>query len=297
MVVASSVILSATLPTKEEAATMDDEVVILQVEPVSMIEDIPELGITKSPKISSCIIPTEHFVVESIATAQAITDTSARKITEVATTEHSTTETPKIENITTEKVTTEKVTTEQITETPTTEKVTTEQTTSSKLKSKPKSTKTTTEQTPTTTQMPVIESTEQVEYAEQDFAETEDVIVEEPTYFYNLSDSELKMFAKLIYLEAGNSSYRCQLGVASVVMNLMLAEGKSLKSCIYTPGRFSVAGRVNSSSYSDSCMNACIEVAKNGPIFPRSVKCFRNNHYFSWATPYTCIDNVYFSSY
>ena len=287
MVVASSVILSATLPTKEEAATMDDEVVILQVEPVSMIEDIPELSITKSPKISSCIIPTEHFVVESIATAQAITDTSARKITEVATTEHSTTETPKTENITTE----------QVTETPTTEKVTTEQTTSTKPKSKLKSTKTTTEQTPTTTQMPVIESTEQVEYAEQDFAEAEDVIVEELTYFYNLSDSELKMFAKLIYLEAGNSSYRCQLGVASVVMNLMLAEGKSLKSCIYTPGRFSVAGRVSSSSYSDSCMNACIEVAKNGPIFPRSVKCFRNNHYFSWATPYTCIDNVYFSSY
>lgn len=134
-----------------------------------------------------------------------------------------------------------------------------------------------------------IASTEITEVTEEDYVET--------SMFYSMSDSELKLFAKLLYLEAGNTSYKCQLGVASVVMNLMITEGISLKSCIYTPGRFSVASQVARSTYSDSCMKAAKEICQYGPIFPRNVKCFRNNHYFDWATPYTHIDNVYFSSY
>lgn len=168
----------------------------------------------------------------------------------------------------------------------------------------------------TTTTTPVEDVTEEVEPKIEDATEvvddapaaediteaetevtTEEPVVEKSGSFYSMSKSELRMFAALVYIEAGNESYKCQLGVASVVMNLMLAEGKSLKSCIYTPGRFTVASRVGRTTPSDTSIKACQQIIESGPIFPRSVKCFRNNHYFSWATPYTCIDNVYFSSY
>lgn len=112
-----------------------------------------------------------------------------------------------------------------------------------------------------------------------------------------LTDSEIYMLAQLIYLEGGNTSYDCQLAIGSVVLNLMKADGVSLKTEIYTPGRFSVASRVSSTKPSDTSLKAAKQLAENGPTLPSSVKCFRNNHYFSWCKPYCAINNVYFGSY
>lgn len=112
-----------------------------------------------------------------------------------------------------------------------------------------------------------------------------------------LSESEIYLLAQLIYLEGGNTSYNCQLAIGSVVLNLMKADGVSLKTEIYTAGRFSVASSVAYTKPSDTSLRAARYLAEHGSTLPSNVKCFRNNHYFDWCTPYTSIDNVYFGSY
>ena len=112
-----------------------------------------------------------------------------------------------------------------------------------------------------------------------------------------LTDAEIYMLAQLIYLEGGNTSYKCQLAIGSVALNLAKADGVSLKTEIYTPGRFSVASRVASTKPSSTSLKAAQQLAANGPTLPRNVKCFRTRYYFSWCKPYCCIDGVYFGSF
>lgn len=128
---------------------------------------------------------------------------------------------------------------------------------------------------------------------------TEEIVDEKPksNNIYGFSQDEVNMLYSLVYLEAGSTSQKCQMAVTSVVLNLMRQEGKSLYNTIYTKGRFSVASRIKSTRALDSTKKAVDYVLQNGITIPKYVNCFRNNHYFSWATPYTCIDNVYFSSY
>lgn len=131
---------------------------------------------------------------------------------------------------------------------------------------------------------------------------TEEITTEEPateaprkSMYYSMSEDEIYTFAALIYLEAGSTSYKCQCAVASVVLNLMVNEGKSLNACIKTPGRFSVANRVYGTKPSSTSLEVARKIATDGPTLPTYVLYFRNNHYFSWAKPYCNIDNVYFS--
>lgn len=224
---------------------------------------------------------------------------------------------------------TEEVTTEvkeEITTVPATEEVTTEQVTEQPKKKVEYTAKSTqskstnyvakaTEQVTTT--KPTEEATEEIEIVEDttevpdldeptvsDGAElvVEEETTEQPTetpkkksMYYSMSDDEIYTFAALIYLEAGSTSYKCQCAVASVVINLMVNEGKSLNACIKTPGRFSVANRVYRTKPSDTALQVAREIATNGPTLPTYVLYFRNNHYFSWAKAYCHIDNVYFS--
>jgi spore germination cell wall hydrolase CwlJ-like protein len=220
---------------------------------------------------------------------------------------------------------TEEVTTEvkeEITTVPATEEVTTEQVIEQPKKkveytAKSIQSKSTnyvakaTEQVTTT--KPTEEVTEEIEIVE-DTTEVPDIgepnvdegLVEEPTeqpteapkkksMYYPMTEDEIYTFAALIYLEAGSTSYKCQCAVASVVINLMVNEGKSLNACIKTPGRFSVANRVYRTKPSDTALKVARKIATNGPTLPTYVLYFRNNHYFSWAKAYCHIDNVYFS--
>lgn len=213
---------------------------------------------------------------------------------------------------------------EEITTIPATEEVTTEQVTEQPKKKAEYTAKSTqskstnyvakaTEQVTTT--KPTEEVTEEIEIVEDttevlDVGEpnvddenlVEEELTEQPTeapkkksMYYSMSDDEIYTFAALIYLEAGSTSYKCQCAVASVVLNLMVNEGKSLNACIKTPGRFSVANRVYRTKPSDTALKVAREIATNGPTLPTYVLYFRNNHYFSWAKAYCHIDNVYFS--
>ena len=111
----------------------------------------------------------------------------------------------------------------------------------------------------------------------------------------NVSDSEVYMLAQLIYLEAGNCSYKCQCAVGSVAINLMLANGTSLSRIVHNRNIFSVANNVDYTTPSSTSLEAARQIANSGTTVPKYVKYFRNSHYFSWATPYMNMDNVYFS--
>lgn len=219
----------------------------------------------------------------------------------------------------------EELTTEPVTEEVTTEKVTEKQQYAARYVKAPTQSKTpvaksTTEQVTTT--KPTEETTEPVEIVESTEAPTEDIVVdlnaptvsdgaelivdveetEAPTevpkkksMYYSMTEDEIYTFASLIYLEAGSTSYKCQCAVASVVINLMVKEGKSLNACIKTPGRFSVASRVYRTKPSSTSLEVARKIATDGPTLPSYVIYFRNNHYFSWAKAYCHIDNVYFS--
>lgn len=110
---------------------------------------------------------------------------------------------------------------------------------------------------------------------------------------YDFTEDEIYMFASLIFLEAGACSYECQLAVGSVVLNLMKKENRSLKSCIYAKGHFSVAKSISRKKVSDTSLKAARYLAENGPTIKATS--FRTKHYHTWATPYCKIDNVYFS--
>ncbi|MBR3117702.1 MAG: cell wall hydrolase [Oceanobacillus sp.] len=115
-------------------------------------------------------------------------------------------------------------------------------------------------------------------------------------YGYKYSEWEIRLMAKLVYLEAGSQSYRCQKAIASVIINRSKKYNKSIYNTIYEPGVFGPAYKVSRTTPSNSCLRAVREVVRNGCTLPRSVVIFRNRHYHTFGRRYCCIDGVYFSS-
>ena len=115
----------------------------------------------------------------------------------------------------------------------------------------------------------------------------------------SLSETDINTLATLVYLEAGGESYECQKAVASVVLNRMHIYGKSLLEVVYEPGQFTPANLIDSSSPSDSCLDAVNDVLTNGTTLPMYVTFFRGDHYHKWDRsryiPYCKIDNTYFT--
>lgn len=120
----------------------------------------------------------------------------------------------------------------------------------------------------------------------------------DPIVYYVMSDEEVELFAKLVYLESGSTSVDCQRAVASVVLNRITTQNSDLRSVIYAKGQFAVASKLGNAKYSAESMNAVKYVLLNGPTVPEYVTYFREGHYFNWGPDhkgYTNIDNVYFS--
>ena len=110
-----------------------------------------------------------------------------------------------------------------------------------------------------------------------------------------VDESEVRLLAQLITLEAGGTSYECQKAVGSVVLNRMNRNNQTLREVIFAKGQFSVADRVESTEPYDSCVQVAKELLSYGSILPADVLFFRSGHYFSEYTPYMNKDNVYFS--
>lgn len=114
-------------------------------------------------------------------------------------------------------------------------------------------------------------------------------------YGYKYSEYEIRLMAKLVYLEAGAQSYRCQKAIASVIINRSKKYHKSIYNTIYEPGVFGPAYKVSRTTPSNSCLRAVHEVVRNGTTLPSNVVIFRNRHYHTFGRRYCCIDGVYFS--
>ena len=126
------------------------------------------------------------------------------------------------------------------------------------------------------------------------------VIIEEEkaenqSWYHELTEEEIRDFAALVYLEAGSCSRECQLAIASVIVNIMKTTNTTFYETAYKPNQFEPANRIKSTKPSDLSMECTLYVLQNGPTIDEYVCFFRNCFYFSWATPYMNIDNVYFS--
>lgn len=112
----------------------------------------------------------------------------------------------------------------------------------------------------------------------------------------NLSEYDIRLIAKVVYLEAGTESYNVQRAIASVVVNQMRRYNLSAYQAIYRDGAFSVSYKVRRTTPSATSLKAVRDVVRNGTTLPRSVLAFRTGHYHSFGRRYCRIGNIYFTS-
>lgn len=113
--------------------------------------------------------------------------------------------------------------------------------------------------------------------------------------YINLTDDEIYTLATLVYLEAGIESYECQKAIASVVMNRMTTQGKTLYEVIYAQNQFTPAKYIQYNCPTESTLSAVKDVIANGPSIPEYVTYFREGYFFSWAIDYIKYDHTCFS--
>lgn len=143
----------------------------------------------------------------------------------------------------------------------------------------------------------------QVELVEDVYASPETEIVDYRYYYSDVEDirfteDDIYLLATLVTLEVGAESYECQKAVASVVINRMIVDNKSLSDVIYQRNLFSVAPKVASAAPFDECIQAATDVVENGTTVPRYVTYFRAGHYHDWGDRYVSwkqIDKTYFT--
>lgn len=132
--------------------------------------------------------------------------------------------------------------------------------------------------------------------------------VEEAQDYVILDETEKLIFATIIRLECGGSSYETKRAVASVVVNRMKMWNMSLRDVVFAKNQFSPAYLINKktgkSNYNPSkegtyaeCWTAVEDVCKHGPTIPSYVFYFRSGHYHNWSTlvNYAKIGPLYFS--
>jgi hypothetical protein len=167
---------------------------------------------------------------------------------------------------------------------------------------------------PTTEEPTSIEPTTQ-EVTEQ-IVETEAVVQEETEYvdveesyedeneesysddysndYVNYSDYELDLLARTIYQEAGICGEYCQWLVGSTVLNLADERG-GIENVVFDYDTFNVAYILYDCTPSNLSYSVASRLLSGDRDY--SVKAFRTNYYHSFGTPYTNVDNVYFSTY
>ena len=122
---------------------------------------------------------------------------------------------------------------------------------------------------------------------------------EEQEVYYNITQEERDILAKLVYLEAGICGRSCQRAVTSVVFNRLEAGywGDTLEEVIYYKNAFSPAHLIATCEQPpQEIYNTVDYILKNGPTIPKEVRYFRTDYDFSWEgyVHYVTYDNVYF---
>lgn len=137
-----------------------------------------------------------------------------------------------------------------------------------------------------------IESYSEIEkYIESEIEPTEE---SENIVMDNNSDTNIDLLARIIYFESGSCSEYCQWLVGSTAMNLANEYG-SLETVAFNYDIFNVANIL----YTDTPSSLSYSVATRIINGDRdvNVRAFRTDYYHSFGSPYTNVDNVYFSSF
>lgn len=135
--------------------------------------------------------------------------------------------------------------------------------------------------------------------------------VVKPTYkknYYNVTEEERYLLAKLAHAEGSICSQECQEAIISVVFNRlesgkwkkdMNGDGKiTIYDIIYYPNAFTPAtnGAIDKWEPTAKDYAAVDVIVENGPSVPTYVRYFRASYDFSWEgyKNYMSLDNVYF---
>lgn len=131
----------------------------------------------------------------------------------------------------------------------------------------------------------------------QAFTEVSDPVENNYEHYNNYqsySDYELDLLARTIYQESGICSEYCQWLVGSTVLNLADDRG-GIENVVFDYNTFNVAYILYDCTPSDLSYSVAERLLSGDRDY--NVKAFRTDYYHSFGTPYTCVDNVYFSVY
>lgn len=108
------------------------------------------------------------------------------------------------------------------------------------------------------------------------------------------SDDIVDLVARTIYCEAGSCSEECQWLVGSTILNLAEDNG-GVENVVSNNNIFNVSNILYTKTPSDLSYKVANRVLSGDRDY--NVYAFRTDYYHDFGKPYTCIDNVYFSSY
>lgn len=107
-------------------------------------------------------------------------------------------------------------------------------------------------------------------------------------------ENEIEILAKLLFCEAGATSWDCQVYVCSAILNLSDYTGRSVWNIAHDVNTMAVAPYVDYVSPLSMQYDVIEYVMNEGRI--EGVTFFRTDYYHSFGTPICSIENVYFSA-
>ena len=119
--------------------------------------------------------------------------------------------------------------------------------------------------------------------------------------YISLSQDEVDLISKIVYLEGRGETYECQQAIVSVIINRMTTENKNAHEVIFAENQFTTAKFVDKGKVTEDIQSIVIDIAANGPTIPVWVTYFRAKKYHQWdneygtVIPYDKIDHTYFS--
>ena len=120
----------------------------------------------------------------------------------------------------------------------------------------------------------------------------------EPTKVYNITSAEREMIARILYREAGHSSWETQCAVVSVIFNRLKSPywGDNIKSVLSAPKQFSTYKMINNTTPTEENYQVVDYIIKNGSTLPEYVLYFRSRHHFKYKgyVGYCKLGNLYF---
>lgn len=126
----------------------------------------------------------------------------------------------------------------------------------------------------------------------------EKIVEVEPSYCYEVSDTERESIARILYREAGHSSWDTQCAVVSVILNRLKSPywKNEIASVLSAPGQFSTYKLIKNTTPTEENYSVVDFVLKNGPTIPKYVLYFRSSYHFKWSGyhGYCTYGNLYF---